>query len=212
MDEHVLRGLYAITPLAMGLQLEALHDAVEQALLGGARMIQYRDKTREHAQRATVGRDLQMLCTAHHAKFIVNDDVQLAAFLGADGVHLGPEDMALDQARALLGPNVIIGISCADSLERVRAANEGGADYIALGAFYPTANKPNAPHADLTMLAAARFLTSLPLCAIGGITADRAAELIAGGADMIAAVDGVFGQPDVQIAALGYTRHFATTM
>ena len=205
-----MRGLYAITPTSLCLDPPRMLDAVEAALRGGARLVQYRDKTRDTARRLDSARALRMLCERHRARLIINDDVELALAAGAHGVHLGLDDMGLVDARARLGPDRLIGITCQDSMARARAASEGGADYLAFGAFFPSRTKPDARHATLALLADARALTSLPLCAIGGITADNGAALVDAGADLIAAVDGVFGAADIESAARAYAQLFAS--
>ena len=203
-----MRGLYAITPTSLCQDPPRLLTAVESALRGGARVIQYRDKTDDHARRLASARELRTLCDRHRAKLIINDDVELVLEANAHGVHLGLDDMGLIDARARLGPDRLIGVTCQDSLSRARAANEGGADYLAFGAFFPSRTKPDARHATLALLEQARVSTSLPLCAIGGITAQNCAPLIAAGADLIAAVEGVFGAPDIEAAARAYARQF----
>lgn len=201
-----LRGLYAITPTALCLDPARLLADVAAALRGGARLIQYRDKTADHARRRDSVRALSALCERHGARLIVNDDAHLARDAGAHGVHLGLDDLPLHEARALLGPDRLIGITCQDSAARARAASEGGADYLALGAFFPSATKPGAARATLGLLEAVRIDTSLPICAIGGITPERVGPLRDAGADLIAAVDGVFGAADIEAAARAYSR------
>lgn len=208
MSNAPLRGLYAITPMELCADPPRLLLAVDAALRGGAHLIQYRDKSRDHARRLESARALRVLCERHRAHLIINDDVELAAHANAHGVHLGQGDLPLIEARARLGPDAIIGISCADSLDRARAASEGGADYLAFGAFFASRTKPNARHASFEMLHEARVNTSLPICAIGGITPDRAPALIEAGADLIAAVEGVFGAADIAAAARAYALHF----
>lgn len=208
MSYAPLRGLYAITPTALCVDPPRLLRDVEAALRGGARLIQYRDKTQDHARRLDSALALRELCERHGARLIVNDDVELAAAANAHGVHLGLEDGPLHAARARLGPDAIIGITCADSLMRARAACEGGADYLAFGAFFASRTKPNARHATLGLLREARIDTSLPICAIGGITAERAPALIEAGADLIAAVEGVFGAANITAAARAYAQLF----
>lgn len=203
-----LRGLYAITPTALCLDPPRLVREVEAALRGGARLVQYRDKTQGPARRLESARALRALCARHDAKLIVNDDVALALAADAHGVHLGLDDTPLHVARATLGAARIIGITCQDSLERVRAADAGGADYIALGAFFASRTKPDARTASLELLRAARASTSRPICAIGGLTAHNQGAVIAAGADLVAAVEGVFGAPDVEAAARAYAAGF----
>lgn len=190
---NALRGLYAITPTALCADPPRLLAAVDAALRGGARLIQYRDKSDDAGRRLASARALLPLCNRHGARLIINDDVGLAVASGAHGVHLGLDDCPLAEARSRLGPGAIIGVTCANSLARAQAASEGGADYLAFGAFYPSRTKPHAAPATLELLREARIRTSLPLCAIGGITAGNAAVLIEAGADLIAAVESVFG-------------------
>lgn len=208
MSRPVIRGLYVITPTGLCADPERLLTAVEAALRGGARLIQYRDKSAGHPQRINTCRRLRRQCQHHGALLIVNDDVTLALESGADGVHLGLDDLPLSEARAMLGPDKIIGLTCADSLDRVRAASEGGADYVALGAFFPSRTKPEARHATLDLLRATRLFTSLPICAIGGITPGNAGTLIEAGADLVAAVEGVFGGASIEDAARAYCDRF----
>lgn len=204
-----MRGLYAITPTTLCLNPTRLLEAVAAALRGGAQVIQYRDKTHDHARRLESARALRALCQRHRAKLIVNDDVELTLAADAHGVHLGLDDMGLAEARARLGPDRLIGITCQDSIARARAASEGGADYLAFGAFFASRTKPDARHATPALLQQARLLTSLPLCAIGGITARNGGALVNDGADLLAAVEGVFGASDIEAAAREYARLFA---
>jgi thiamine-phosphate pyrophosphorylase len=140
---------------------------------------------------------------------IVNDDLELAQQIGADGVHLGRDDAGAEEARARLGPRAIIGVSCYDRLDRAFEARELGADYAAFGRFYPSATKPLAVQATPELLRRARARLTLPLVAIGGITAENGRSLISAGADMLAVVDSVFGQPDVRRAAAAISRLFS---
>lgn len=199
-----IRGLYAITNSA-SLQRSDYAARVEAALRGGARVLQYRDKTGDTARRQEQARTLARLCIRHDAIFIVNDDIELARAVGA-GVHLGRDDAAIAAARRALG-NGIIGVSCYNELARVEAALADGADYVAFGAFFPSPTKPNAAVATPALLRAARHLP-LPRVAIGGITPDNGAALLAAGADALAAIDGVFAQPDIEAAARRYADLF----
>lgn len=210
MSRPDLRGLYVITPQALCGEPLQLFAAVEAALQGGARWLQYRDKKLGPARRAEEAQQLLQLCRAYEAGLIINDDVELADHVGADGVHLGVDDMPLIEARAILGPDHIIGVTCGDSTSRALAASEGGADYIALGSFFPSRTKPNATPVRLEHLIHVRSLTSLPICAIGGITAQRAPDLVRAGADLIAVSDAVFGAGDVLTAAQSLASAFVT--
>src|SRR5690625_3869231 len=165
--------LYAITDSQL-LPDDRLAEAVAAALRGGCRRIQYRDKSLSADVRLQQAQALLALCLEHDAELIINDDPQLAARTGAHGVHLGEGDMPPGQARRLLGPKAIIGITCHDSLDLAHAAAEDGASYIAFGRFFPSSTKPEAPAAPLELLATARQALSLPIVAIGGVTLNKA--------------------------------------
>jgi len=204
-----LRGLYAITSAALLRAPGALPRAVEAALAGGARLIQYRDKAGGDAvARRDTAKALLGLCRAHSALFIVNDDVELALAVGADGVHLGQGDLPLREARRRLGGLATIGVSCANVLEHAVAAQDEGASYVAFGRFFPSRTKPDAPPAELALLRQARARLQVPICAIGGITPANGAALVEAGASMLAAVEGVFGVSDIEGAARAYARLF----
>lgn len=203
----MLTGLYAITDsqLTPGA---ALAPAVEAALRGGARVIQYRDKGSDTARRQQEADALNALCRAHGALLIVNDDVELAAAAGASGVHLGRDDPQLNAARKRLGSGAIIGVSCYDQLPRAQAAAEQGADYVAFGRFFPSLTKPDAVAATPELLREARRALDLPLVAIGGITPENGGLLLEAGADMLAVIHGVFGQADIEAAARRFAELF----
>ncbi|MGH8171734.1 MAG: thiamine phosphate synthase [Rhodanobacteraceae bacterium] len=189
------RGLYAITD---GPRADLL-EVCDGAIAGGAAMLQYRDKTRDDARRRSEVQALAALCARHRIPLIVNDDVALAAAVGA-GVHLGEDDADIASARARLGPDAIIGVSCYDSLDRAHTLADAGADYLAFGAFFVSPTKPNARVATPELLREAKLLNR-PLVAIGGITAANGTMLIEAGADFLAVISGVFGAQDVQAAA-----------
>jgi thiamine-phosphate pyrophosphorylase len=171
-------------------------------------MIQYRDK----GPTASAGMDelvsLAGLCRQQGIPLIVNDDVELAAAVGAAGVHLGRDDVSLQAARARLGIDAIIGVSCYNDLQRARQAAQAGADYVAFGRFYPSHSKPEAVPADPGLLARATTELAIPAVAIGGITPANGPALLAAGASLLAAIHGVFGQPDIEAAAQQYAALF----
>lgn len=203
-----LSGPYAITSETICRSQTSLMIAVKQALDGGARLIQYRDKWNDRSTQEQNARSLLDLCRHQCAQLILNDDVELALTAGADGVHLGASDAPLAEARARLGPMAIIGVTCSNSLQRALDAQAGGASYVAFGRFYDSSTKPHAPSAPLELLAQAKARLHIPICAIGGVTPENAAALIARGADMIAAVEGIFGASDIEAAARRYSRLF----
>lgn len=204
---RTLHGLYAVsdTALTPGAQLAT---AVAAAIRGGARLVQYRDKSSDAVRRTREAETVLTLCRKHEVPLIVNDDVELAARIGADGVHLGVEDAPLDEARVRLGPRAIIGVSCYNSLERAGAAEHAGADYVAFGSFFVSPSKPQAVRAPLALLIEARQRLNVPICAIGGITPDNGAALVTAGADMLAVISGLFAQADIEAAARSYARLF----
>lgn len=207
MHKPSYRGLYAITDAAL-LPDDRLVTAVEQALLGGARLVQYRDKSSDGARRLTQARALNALCRHHDVPLIINDDVELAAQIGAAGVHIGKDDPAFATARARLGATALIGVSCYDCLALALDAERAGADYIAFGAFFPSPTKPAEIQAPLGLLREAKITLTVPIVAIGGITPDNAPSLLDAGADALAVVSAVFAQPDIQAAARRFAALF----
>ncbi len=199
-------GLYVITD-ARWPRPVSLEIAVAEAIAGGARVVQYRDKSDDQATRRLEALALAALCREHGVTFIVNDDVALAAAVHADGVHIGRDDAAIVQAREVLGEDALIGVSCYNDLNRARTAAAVGADYLAFGSVYPSATKPQAVKAPLSLFAEARAMTDLPLVAIGGINADNAPAVTAAGADALAVVDAVFAAADIRQAAAAIAVH-----
>ncbi|MBS7597939.1 MULTISPECIES: thiamine phosphate synthase [Pseudomonas] len=190
-----LRGLYAITDsqLLAGKFL----PYVEAALEGGVTLLQYRDKSQDASRRLREAESLAELCARYKTQLIINDDAELAARLGV-GVHLGQTDGPLTPARTLLGRNAIIGSTCHAQLELAEQAAREGASYVAFGRFFNSVTKPGAPAADTALLEHARNRIKLPICAIGGITLDNAAPLVAHGADLLAVIHGLFGADSTQ--------------
>lgn len=202
-----VRGLYALADTAY-LAPTRLVPAVAAALQGGARLVQYRDKGGPAAQPRREAEALRQLCRAWGALFLINDDVALARAVAADGVHLGRGDTAIEDARAVCGPGALIGVSCYNELARGQDAADRGADYVAFGSFFASRTKPQAVRAEVALLAAARARLELPLVAIGGITPENGASLIAAGADAVAVISGLWEQPDIEAAARRYAALF----
>lgn len=194
-----LQGIYAVTApeLTPG---DRLYEAVELAIRGGVSLVQYRDKSAAAPERHIRARTLQEICNRHHVPLIINDDVELAQKTGAAGVHLGGLDTPLTKARALLGPQAIIGISCYNKLSAALEAAAAGADYVAFGSAYPSSTKPEAVHAPLSLYSQAKEALSVPVCAIGGIDAGNAPALLACGVDMLAVISGIFAQNNIESA------------
>lgn len=200
MGAFAASGVYAITDEHL-LGDSALAPAVEQALAGGVRLLQYRRKTGEFRDRVAQAAALKTLCRRFDARLIINDDIDLCQAIGADGVHLGQSDASLQEARYRLGPTAVIGVSCHDTPALVAAAERHGASYVALGRFFPSLTKPQAPGATIDNLRLIRQQTRLPIVAIGGITADNGQALIKAGADMLAVINYLFAAPDIQARA-----------
>lgn len=212
---HKLAGVYAITDNKL-LPDDQLLPAVEQALKGGVSVLQYRSKSDgEHAQtfahRRLQASALVRLCHQYRALLLINDDVDLCQAAEADGVHLGQGDMKLDEARRRLGPDAVIGITCHNKDELVLAAKQKGADYVALGRFFASSTKPDAPGASIEDLKRIRRLTQLPIVAIGGVNADNGTQLIAAGADMLAVIHYLFSSDQVQQRAQILAQLFTHT-
>ncbi len=203
----MMEGLYVITDHASKTHDQLLQD-VDHALLGGASVVQYRDKYSALKDRQQDAVALATLCRERGALFIVNDDVELARQTNADGVHLGSEDLDLPAARTQLGPGKIIGISCYADIGLALNAQRQKADYVAFGRFYSSVSKPQATPANIDVLRQAQQQVRLPIVAIGGITAENGAPLVEAGADMLAVINGVFSQDDVLQAARDLTALF----
>ncbi|MDH3354115.1 MAG: thiamine phosphate synthase [Chromatiales bacterium] len=195
LNRIVPKGLYAITD--SGLIGESLIDSVEATIHGGACVIQYRDKSVDQQRRVEEATALKQLCRHHDVLFVINDDLELAAQISADGLHIGQDDGSLLEARQQLGEDAIIGISCYNSLELAIAAQEEGADYVAFGRFFSSNTKPDAVAADIALLERAKESIKLPVVAIGGITAENGAQLVEAGADMLAVISDIFDRPTV---------------
>lgn len=190
--------LYAITDTQLSNCSHA--EIVTRLLAGGARLIQLRDKEASAKEMLDATRECLALTQAAGATLIVNDRVDVAMATDADGVHLGQEDLTVEEARALLGPDKIIGIST-HSLAQVEAALTTSANYIAIGPIFTTTTKTNPdPVVGLELLRQARQRTSLPLVAIGGITLATAPEVLATGADSVAVISALYPPPTFSLA------------
>jgi thiamine-phosphate pyrophosphorylase len=187
--------LYLITPSRID-DLDAFEHILEVALHGGdVAALQVRLKDVSDAAIEAAVRAIQPIAEGHDVALILNDRPDLAARLNCDGVHIGQEDMPYDAARALMGPDAIVGVTCHDSRHLAMEASEAGADYVAFGAFYDTTTKDASTRADLELLSIWQEVMATPCVAIGGITVDTAAELAKAGADFLAVSAGVWTHP-----------------
>ena len=198
------RGLYAITQPDHKSISQVLLD-VEAALKGGAVVVQYRDK---HPIDATaLAQQLLILCHQYDVPLLINDSVDLAVAVGADGVHLGRDDGEIAEARLRLRPDAIIGVSCYNDVAKACSAAEHGADYVAFGRFFPSGSKPLAAPAEIATLRLAKQQLNLPIVAIGGILPENGGQLINAGADLLAVIGGIFDH-EPETAARAYQRLF----
>jgi thiamine-phosphate pyrophosphorylase len=202
-----LRGLYAITDETL-IPESVFVATVEQALRGGAAIVQYRDKSGNEAKRLEQASALRSLCDEYNACLIINDDIRLAKAVDANGVHLGEDDVAIELARQLLGADAIIGVSCYNQLQRAIEAQTSGADYVAFGAMFTSPTKPNARSASCELISEAKSLLDIPLCAIGGIDNTNVQRVIDCGADMTALIYGLFTAADIRLTAERISRLF----
>lgn len=208
MNKNLLRGLYAITDESLMSESDFLFKS-EQALLGGAKLIQYRDKSNDTKKRLRQASALKELCEQTNALLIINDDVELTNAVKAHGVHLGKNDVSINNARQQLGENAVIGVSCYDQLNLALAAEKAGANYVAFGAFFPSSTKPQAKKVNLELINTAKQQLHIPICAIGGITVNNANALIDQGADMTAVISDLFSSDDIQTTASHIARLFS---
>jgi thiamine-phosphate pyrophosphorylase len=180
---------------------------VESLLRQPVALLQYRNKTASGELRRQQAKALRVLARQAGVPLIINDDWQLALDIGADGVHLGAEDAEPGRVRAGLGDTMIIGVSCYNDLQRARQLSLEAVDYLAFGAVFPSQTKPNAGHAGLDVLRAAKTFGK-PIVAIGGISPDNSAEVLAAGADYLAVISGIFSAASPERALTSYLNTF----
>lgn len=204
----MLKGLYAITDERLTpYEGEKIFELVEGALKGGAKILQLRDKETPDEALLPIALELKRLCREYGALFIVNDRLVLAKMAKADGLHIGKEDVALELAKKEFSQG-IIGVSCYGDISRAKKAEALGASYVAFGSFYPSPTKPSSPVIPKELLKEAKRVLQIPICAIGGITLERAKELIALGADMIAVISDLWRAQDIEAKARAYSKLF----
>ena len=187
MFEMPKNALYAITP--DGKTAQEIFNFTQAVLKGGAKVVQYRDKSSN--DKIAIAKELLTLCRTFNVPLIINDNVELAEKIGADGVHLGKDDGEISQARARLGEKAIIGVSCYNSLERALHAQKEGATYVAFGRFFSSTSKPLAEPAQIGTLTASQKVLTVPIIAIGGILPENGAQLLSAGADLLAVIGGL---------------------
>lgn len=202
----MLRGLYLITPDTT--DTPALMARLVPALAGRPALLQYRSKCLQGARRTAQAEAVLDAARAAEVPVLINDDPELAAALGADGVHVGRDDAGIAQARARLGAAAMLGASCYDRLDLAIDAVRAGADHVAFGAVFASPTKPAAARAPLSLFGEARRRLPVPLVAIGGITLDNARDVVAAGADLLAVISDVFDAPDPLARVIAYRALF----
>ena len=191
--------LYAVTD-RYWLNGRTLTDVVRESLEGGVTMLQLREKTLEEPAFLQEARELQALCRAYYVPFIVNDNVDIALAMDADGVHVGQSDMEALDVRAKLGPDKIIGVS-AQTVAQALQAEAHGADYLGVGAVFPTGSKADAKEVEWDVLRDICQAVSIPVVAIGGITQENVTELAGTGICGVAVISAIYAQEDIPAAA-----------
>lgn len=191
--------LYAVTDRSW-LGGETLRSQVERALKGGATFIQLREKELNEGDFLEEAKEIQKLCREYHVPFVINDNVEIAAAIGADGVHVGQSDMEAGDVRRRLGPDKIIGVS-AQTAEQALRAQEHGADYLGVGAVFPTGSKADATEVSRETLEEICRAVDIPVIAIGGIGRENVMELKGSGICGIAVISAIFAQKDIEEAA-----------
>jgi thiamine-phosphate pyrophosphorylase len=190
--------LYAVTDRHW-LKEHTLLEEVENTLRGGATFIQLREKNLEEEKFMKDAVEIQALCRKYKVPFVVNDNVDIAVAMDADGVHVGQKDMEAGEVRAKLGPDKIIGVS-ARTVEQAVLAEKRGADYLGVGAVFPTGSKADAKEISFETLKAICEAVSIPVVAIGGITKENVWKLQGSGIAGIAVISAIFAQPDIEAA------------
>ena len=190
--------LYAVTDRSW-LHGKTLDEQVEEALKGGATFVQLREKNLDEEHFLEEAKSIKELCGRYQVPFVINDNVKIAQEIDADGVHVGQSDMEAGNVRAVLGEEKIIGVT-AKTVEQAVAAEKNGADYLGVGAAFPTGSKADAGVIDHAMYQKISDAVSIPVIAIGGITAENIMELSGNGLSGVAVISAIFAQPDIEAA------------
>lgn len=186
----LLKGVYAITDEILTPK-EIILEQVEKALEGGIALLQFRDKTATDDEIETLTIHLLHLCRLHNVPFVMDDRPSLAQKIGADGLHIGKDDMPLKEARSIFTKG-FIGVSCYGSVRKALEAQEEGADYVAFGSFFPSPTKPHSGIISMSVLAKAKEALAIPICAIGGINVTNIHEVAVFKPDMFSVVSAIW--------------------
>ena len=201
-----MKGLYLVTP--DWDDTERLIAVSEQAIRGGASLLQYRHKTASEPVRQEQAAALLELCRRLNVPLIINDHLELCEAIDADGIHVGGTDASVASMRARLGPSKIVGASCYGDLQLARDAQDSGASYVAFGGFYPSRVKKYAVTTAPNIITLALNELNLPICVIGGMTPENSRVLIDHGAHMVAAISSVYSAANPHLAATHFSQMF----
>ena len=188
---HLLKGLYVLTDASLTPK-QTILSQIERVLSSGVSVIQYRDKYASDEEAKLTCKALQDLCTRYNALFIIDDRLALAKAIGADGLHVGEDDVSFEEARAVLGKDKIIGVSCYGDIQRALTYEALGADYVAFGSFFPSPTKPHSKVVPLDVLEEAKKALHLPICAIGGINLSNIGDIARYGIAMVSLISAVY--------------------
>lgn len=202
--------MYAITPDSE--DTNDLLSKTQQALVGGARCIQYRNKSANNVLRKQQARLLLQLCSEYEIPLIINDHIDLAIEIDADGVHVGRDDTSVCDAKKLLKQGKIVGASCYNNLNLALEAEKQGADYVAFGALFPSVTKPDATPVSMSLINQARQTITTSMVGIGGIQLTNAAMVIDSGCDVIAVCSDLYQARNIKLRAAQYTQLFAQNL
>ena len=192
--------LYAVTDRKWLQEGQTLAQQVEQAILGGVTVVQLREKHTDYETFVTLAKEVKQVTDQYQVPLLINDNLDVALAVDAAGVHVGQEDMAALEVRRRIGDKKVVGVS-AQTVEQALAAEKAGADYLGVGAVFPTNSKDDAVKVDFATLRAICQAVQIPVVAIGGITADNMPALQNSGIIGVAVISAIFGQPDVRVAA-----------
>ncbi len=208
MNNHEIYGLYAITDSCILVDDVTFICALSACLKGGASLVQYRNKEDDTQKKRMQAKLAQKLCHRYKVPLIINDDVDLALAIRADGVHLGQDDTSVEVARQVLGEKSIIGVSCYNSLSQAKSAEKLGVDYVAFGAVFSSPTKPHAKLVDPSLLSQAVKALSVPIVAIGGVTVDNTMNLKEQGISAVAVISDLFKATDIEKQARTFANIF----
>jgi thiamine-phosphate pyrophosphorylase len=201
-----MRGLYVITDEVLTPKAD-MFSMVESSLKGGAKFVQLRDKNSSYDELLNISKELKPLVNRYGAKYIINDNLELAIESNADGLHIGRDDTELKEARVRLDGK-IIGVSCYGDIDRALKMESLGADYVAFGSFFVSPTKPKSGVVDMSIVAKARERLNIPICVIGGLKLESSRELISLGADMVAIISDIWNSEDIENRANNYSKLF----